>query len=641
MGNIEDKNLWKFSIIPGIEESTFNKVLEKFYNYGISGLVRENIQNSLDGKIPNSDKPVIVKIETGIIRKEEIPGIDDIIERINCLKGHNSYTKETIEHMQKKMYQNEVAYISFEDSNTKGLTGAKNGQSDSKEDTWEIYAYNKGVHSEESDETIEQSRGGSHGIGKIASNAASDLHIMYFANCDEEGNKHLGGTVQLVEHKYKDNFYRSTGYFTDVKDITDKITKFYPYENNFGKVFSKDSRGLKIIIPFLREQFNNEKEIIKSICDSFFIAILQNKLIVDVNGKLIDGDTIKSYINNREYYKEELSELKTEFTPLYLNTFTKVDPIDLKISDMNKEYVFNLYFVYNEEIPKGRMAIVRTIGMKIEDKKITGNVNKPFNAVLIPKSNIEDSFLKSLENESHTELAFEHIKDQKLQKNAKRFINNISKEISKIIENEIKKNNPTDGLIDTKDILYITENEFKKELSKSMSTYKLNNGKKEKTVVKVKPDVDKKKKPKDLNKEPNKKKPLKRVKKENNKENEEDKSGTSKEIRYNTHPDMVERLILTNKEYIKFNFKDIDEMKNVKLCDINLTVVDGMGVECPNEFNLKDNYDAVIDKATEKECKIKDNLIKDVKIDNGVAQIELKLKRNYNKALKFMYYVEV
>lgn len=640
MGNIENKNLWKFSIIPGIEESTFNKVLEKFYNYGISGLVRENIQNSLDGKIPNSDKPVIVKIETGIIRKEEIPGIDDIIERINCLKGHNSYTKETIEYMQKKMYQNEVAYISFEDSNTKGLTGAKNGQSDCKEDTWGVYAYNKGVHSEESDKTIEQSRGGSHGIGKIASNAASDLHIMYFANCDEEGNKHLGGTVQLVEHKYKDNFYRSTGYFTDVKDITDKITKFYPYENNFGQVFSKDSRGLKIIIPFLREQFNNEKEIIKSICDSFFIAILQNKLIVDVNGKLIDSDTIKSYINNKEYYKEELSELKTEFTPLYLDTYTNVNPIDLKISDMNKEYIFNLYFVYKEEIPKGRMAVVRTIGMKIEDKKITGNVNKPFNAVLIPKSNIEDSFLKSLENESHTELAYEHIKDQKLQKNAKRFINNISKEISKIIENEIKKNNPTDGLIDTKDILYITENEFKKELSKSMSTYKLNNGKKEKTVVKVKPDVDKKKKTKDPNKEA-KKKALKRVKKEKNKGNEEDKSGTSKEIRYNTHPDMVERLILTNKEYIKFNFKDIDEMKNVKLCDINLTVVDGMGVECPNEFNLKDNYDAVIDKATEKECKIKDNLIKDVKIDNGVAQIELKLKRNYNKALKFMYYVEV
>lgn len=639
MTNIDKQKLWKFSLIPGIEESTFNKVLEKFYNYGISGLVRENIQNSLDGKLPDSDKPVIVKIETGKIKKDNIPGLDNIKERILCLKGHNSYTKETIDHMIRKMDQDEVSYISFEDSNTKGLKGAKNGQSNSKDDTWGIYAYNKGVHSEEDDETLEQSRGGSHGIGKIASNAASDLHIMYFANCDNEGNKHLGGTVQLVEHKYEDNYYRSTGYFTDIEYITDKITKFYPYENNFNKVFAKDSRGLKIIIPFLREQFNNEKEIIKSVCDSFFIAILENKLLVDVNGKVIDSKTIKNYITNEEYYTQELQEMKEVFTPLYLDTYFQKNPIDLNISDLSKEYTFKLYFNYNEEIPKGRVAIIRTIGMKIEDKKIKNNVNKPFNAVLIPKSNIEDSFLKSLENESHTELGFDHIKDQRLQKNAKRFINNISKEISQIIENEIKKNNPTDGLIDTKDILYITENEFKKELSKSMSTYKLSNGGNEKTIVKVKNDVIKKKNHRDSSKEPNKKKPLKIVKKEYNNDNES--LGKPKEIRYNTHPDMVERLILTNKEYIKFNFTDSEEMKKVKFCDVALTIVDGMGVEVPNEFNLKDNYEAVIDKTTGRECIIENNLIKDVKIYKGIAHIELKLKSNYNRALKFMYYVEV
>ena len=116
--------------------------------------------------------------------------------------------------------------------------------------------------------------------------------------------------------------------------------------------------------------------------------------------------------------------------------------------------------------------------MKIEDKKVKGNVNKPFNAVLIPESTKEDAFLKSLENESHTELTFEHIKDQVLQRNAKRFINNISKEIAKIIEGEIKKNNPTDGVMDTKDILYVVESQFKKDLSKTIATVKLNKGNK-------------------------------------------------------------------------------------------------------------------------------------------------------------------
>lgn len=650
MINIFKKNnetLWKFSAIPGIEESTFNKVLERFYDLGIAGLVRENIQNSLDGKIPGETKPVIVTIKTGKVNKSDIPGLDNIKERIECLVGHNSYTKETIEHMQNKMNQEEVDYISFEDYNTKGLKGAKNGQSYRPEDTWGIYAYNKGVHSEEEDSTLEKSRGGSHGIGKIASNAASELHMMYFANCDEEGNKHLGGTVQLVEHKYKDKYYRSTGYFTDIKKIENNEERFYPYENTFSEIFKKDTRGLKIIIPFLREQFNNEVDIIKSICDSFFIAILENKLEVIVNDKNINSKTIKKYIENKKYYIQDVSEMKEEFTPLYLSTYMKKKPMQITIEDKKEKYNFNLYFNYDESIPKGRVAIIRTIGMKIEDKKVKGNVNKPFNAVLIPDSTKEDAFLKSLENESHTQLSFEHIKDQKLQRNAKRFINNISKVMAKIIEDEIKKSNPTDGMMDTDDVLYYVESQFKQELADSLGTVKLNNGDKDKTVVKVEQDIPKKKDPKDKEKkDKEKKKPLKKVKKkprndESDTEQEVNEVSPEKLTTYSAHPDRVERLIIRDKEYVKFDFTDTDEMKKVKLCDITLSVIDGMGQEYDNEFNMKDNYEYVIDKATGRKCKIEDNLIKDVKVVKGNVQIELKLKENYNKALKFMYYVEV
>lgn len=640
----KNKSLWKFSVIPGIEESTFNKVLERFYDLGISGLVRENIQNSLDGKIPGETEPVIVTIKTGKVNKNDIPGLDNIKERIECLVGHNSYTKETIEHMQNKMNQDEVDYISFEDYNTKGLRGAKNGQSYRPEDTWGIYAYNKGVHSEEEDSTLEKSRGGSHGIGKIASNAASELHMMYFANCDDEEDKHLGGTVQLIEHKYKDKYYRSTGYFTDIKKIENNEERFYPYENTFSEIFKKDTRGLKIIIPFLREQFNNEVDIIKSICDSFFIAILENKLEVIVNDKNINSKTIKKYIENKKYYNQDISEMKEEFTPLYLSTYTKKKPMQVTIEDTKEKYNFNLYFNYDESIPKGRVAIIRTIGMKIEDKKVKGNVNKPFNAVLIPDSTKEDAFLKSLENESHTQLSFEHIKDQKLQRNAKRFINNISKVMAKIIEDEIKKSNPTDGMMNTEDVLYYVENQFKQELSNCLGTVKLSSGDKEKTIVKVEQDIPERKDPKDKKKK--KKKPLKKIKNkrindESDTEQEVNEVSPEKLTTYSTHPDRVDRLIIRDKEYVKFDFTDSDEMKKVKLCDITLSVVDGMGVEYSNEFNMKDNYEYVIDKATGHKCKIENNLIKDVKVVKGNVQIELKLKENYNKALKFMYYVEV
>lgn len=635
-------DLWKFSAIPCIEESTFNKVLERFYNFGISGLVRENIQNSLDGKLQESDDPVIVTIKTGTIQQEHIPGIEEIKSRINSLQGRNSYTKETIEHMTNKMNDEIVNYISFEDSNTKGLKGAKNGQSNKKEDTWGIYAYNKGVHTEEDDETVEKSRGGSHGIGKIASNAASELYMMYFANCDENGDKHLGGTVQLIEHSYKGNYYRSTGYFTNIKEMEDKTTKFYPYKNEFDEVFKKDTRGLKIIIPFLRDQFNNEDDILKSICDSFFIAILKNKLEVILNDKTINSKTIKKYITNKNYYVQEIEEIKAEFTPLYYETYTTKEAIKLKIEDKKEAYNFDLYFNYNPLISKGRVAIIRTIGMKIEDKKVKNNVNKPFNAVLIPESIKEDAFLKSLENESHTELSFEHIKDQKLQKNAKKFINNISKEIAKVIEQAIKDSNPTDGIMNTADVLYEIQNQFKKEFIKSTPTVKLNKGDKETTIVKSggtipeeqrKGNKDKGKKSSGSKDSKKKKRSTKKV--ESNQENEE------RTARFNAHPDIVERVIIANNEYVKFDFSDSDDVKKSKTCDISLAVIDGMGNEYSNEFNMENSYDKVTDKNTGEQLKIENNLIKNVKITKGVAQIELKLRNQFNKALKFVYYVEV
>lgn len=235
------------------------------------------------------------------------------------------------------------------------------------------------------------------------------------------------------------------------------------------------------------------KKILRSICDSFFIAILQNKLEVVVNEQTLNSKTIKDYITNEDYYEQEVAKGITNFTPLYFNTYFKKEPLHLTISDIREAYNFKLYFNYDETIPKGRVAIIRTIGMKIEDKKITGNVNKPFNAVLIPESIKEDAFLKSLENESHTELSWEHIKDQKLQKNAKRFINNISKEMAKVIEEAIKKNNPTDGVMNTSDILYVVENQFKQELAEVTATVKLNQGNKDKTVVKVTTNIQKRK----------------------------------------------------------------------------------------------------------------------------------------------------
>lgn len=447
--NLKEK--WNFRKIEAIEEAAFNKILTNFYGMKVCGLVRENIQNSLDGKLEGCVEPVKVIIKTGTIDSDKIPGIREVRKHIATLKDGNSYTKKTITHMKSCMDIQKVPYVSFEDVNTKGLSGAEHGEDICPGDTWGVYAYKKGVHHEESNTEIENIRGGSHGVGKIASNAASDLHMMYFANCDEKGQQYIGGTVELIEHELDGQKYRATGYFTDVCN-----GKYRPFKNEFGEVFEKRTRGLKIIVPYLRPDFNNENEIIQAVCDNFFIAILREKLVVEVNNVLINKHTISNIVQNEEIYPEqEYDSIKTNFTPLYVKTFLEKEPIEIKVLDKRaKEYLFDLFFAYDERIRKGRVAMVRGIGMKIEDKKISGYANAAYNAVMIPKESQADMFLKTLENESHTSLSSKNIEDDKIRTNATRFLNSISNEVKKVIQEVFEKENPTEGEIDTSELLY-------------------------------------------------------------------------------------------------------------------------------------------------------------------------------------------
>lgn len=626
--------MWDFRKIQAIEEPVFNNTLEKFYNLGIDGLVRENIQNSLDAKLQESELPVEVTISVGEMDAADIPGVDEIKQHIIALKGQNTYTRETIDHMQSEMARATVSYISFEDCNTKGLTGAMHGENCGENDTWGAYAYKKGVHQIVEDAELENLRGGSHGVGKIACNAASDLYMMFFANCDAQGNQHIGGTTQLIEHELNGVKYRASGYFTDLDGEI-----YIPFENHFSPVFQKQTRGLKIIIPFLRKQYQGVTPIVRAVCDNFFVAILENKLVVKVNALEINKETIRDIVNNSDVYEEQdRNEMSKCFTPLYLESYIEREPVKITIPDLEKEYHFKLYLQYDATIKRARVAIVRGIGMKIEDKKIKSYVNSPFNGVLIPMTPDEDQFLKSLENESHTELSCTHFKDPKLLKNAKRFINNIDRVMGEIFSGVIKEKNPSDGKIDTSEVIYAKERSFKRDASKDVSTVQLTKGNQNssKEVVKVKTKSRTNKKQKEKKKKQSMiDKIIRRVTKKDNQDKEKNR------VRYSMNPEAVKRAVMKGKEVLMFDFTNIDQYSGESLCNIALAVVDGTGKPYEAEFNLVDNYAKIVDKGTNRTCEVRDNMLHDVSITDGKVMLVMALSDHFNQSLKFTYFVEV
>lgn len=640
--------MWKFREIPSIEEPIFNNTLEKFYNIGIEGLVRENIQNSLDAKIPESDLPVEVIIETGIIKDEDVPGMEEVRKHITSLKGENEYTNETIAHMQKEMQKTEVPYLSFEDCNTKGLTGAEHGEAVQEGDTWGVYAYKKGVHFVEEDRNIENVRGGSYGVGKIACNAASDIYMMIFSNCDQEGKKHIGGTIQLIEHNLDHVNFRASGYLTrEIQNV------YYPFQNNvengFSSVFQKNTRGLKIVIPYLRKQYLGVENVVHAVCDNFFIAILEKKLVVRVNDIEINDKEIQDIIRDERFYKEQNpSEIKKDFTLLYVDTYIKKKPILIEVEDKKKKYNFKLFLQYSKNIKRARVAIVRDIGMKIEDKKVSSYVKAPFNGVLLPVSSTEDMFLKSLENESHTNLSSEHIKDVETQKNAKRFLNNINKKLGEKFNEILKKENPSNGEIDTSEVIYSMEGSFRRELSKRISTVQLTKGneKGQKNLVKIKTNSRKnqqqegeeqtsQQQEKDKEKINRRKKIIRRVRKKDGEDSEKQR------VRYLMYPECVKRVVLNKKERLMFDFNNVKQYEGETSCDISMGVVDGIGKTYETEFDINKNYSVIFDKGKNGRCQVEKNIIKDVSIVDGKVNLEMQTAETFNDSLKFIYYVEV
>ena len=73
------KNRWMFphgkDLTPrGVNDPAINSFLDNV----IDSLTREVIQNSLDAKIKENDNPVEVTFDEGVIKTEEIPGVEDI-----------------------------------------------------------------------------------------------------------------------------------------------------------------------------------------------------------------------------------------------------------------------------------------------------------------------------------------------------------------------------------------------------------------------------------------------------------------------------------------------------------------------------------------------------------------------------------
>lgn len=639
---------FKFDEISNLEAMSFDRSLRDFYELGLDATIRENIQNSLDAHNPDTDKPVKVNITIDEINTEDIPGIDQVFEHIDSLKYENQYSEEIINNMKRQKNSNAVKVMTIEDENTKGLSGASDDPTRlSPNNSFYPYAYKKGSHPVSEDEGLEKKRGGSHGKGKIANNAASTIHLMFFANHDENGEEYLGGNIQLIDHSFEYQSYRSTGYYSDIVSSGMK-TNLKPKKNESSNpLFQKKTRGLKNIIPYLREEYfetsengdkNIQQTIVTAVCDGFFWAIIHNNLNVNVSIKdyeniMINEETIYDIINNDYFYTSDVREMKKNYTSLYIQTIKETEPRQIKVNHWDDTFKFNLYLTFNPEIPKGRVAILRTVGMKIDDFGVTGMKTKPFNGVLIGGSK-EDNYLKTLENESHTEISRDFVTEKKEKKNATNFINNLGQAIKAEVNQLIETNSPSDGVMDTGDLFFESTRAFKKSISEHTEVAKTNKGKKyRKTKAKEK------RKPKNGS---NKKPSTNTGRKKTRRPRRVQPNVDYKEVETTliVPSEAVNRVITQNNEILSIDFTEFGS-DAFSRCDIQIMMVDGEGKEIDDRFSIKHNFNSIADFTDNQSIDFDERNIYDVAVKNKRINLKFDFKENYNKNLKYVYKVVI
>ena len=265
----------------------------------------------------------------------------------------------------------------------------------------------------------------------------------------------------------------------------------------------------------------------------------------------------------------------------------------------------------------------------------TNHSFKPFNGILLPQTSEGDARLKSLENIAHTEINEAEL-DDSLQPSGKKFINNISNVIKKIMDKIEEQKNPTEGDIDTSSHIFSYNVHLSRQLDEKSRKTLLNLVKTEGTEKKTTtPRIHKKKTRQnnvdgDNNNNTSRKESLK-----------EDDSENIEIENFYANPTQVKRQIIRDHEHVLFDFSNMPELKNTKKVDLSIKIQIGNGEEEDIDFNIDNNYSIVTDELSKNKCKIINNKIKDITVKNRIALLNINLKEEYNHSMKLLYYLEV
>ncbi len=247
--------------------------IETFKDNPLASLAREILQNSKDAVPNSSTKPVEVHFQRLDLPLADFPGLKEFkLSLESCLAfwKNSAQTVAFFKEALRVLNGPTVPVLKISDFNTTGLTVGKDGGD--RDSSW--FRLTKAVGS--SDKSA--GKLGSFGIGKHAPYACSNLRTVFYGTKDSEGAVAFQGVSKLVSHLTPaKKTTQGPGYF-GVKKGNKPVLAF----DGVAQLFERKRVGADVYIMGFHDFPDWESKIIKSVIESFFLAIHEETLIVKI-----------------------------------------------------------------------------------------------------------------------------------------------------------------------------------------------------------------------------------------------------------------------------------------------------------------------------------------------------------------------
>lgn len=412
--------------------------IETYRDNPFPAIARETSQNSRDAYDEKAfpEEPVRLEIEKIMIPASSLPDFDKFNEVVNrCLElaeeRDNKKEIEFFSQAQDVLNADQISVLRVSDYHTRGLRGPCE----------EGHPFHSLVKSTGISDKLEDTSGGSFGIGKSAVYAASDLQTVFYSTLytEEDGSIHFLSQGKTKFRSFKDiegNAHRSIGYWGEPDGYMPVLdAKLVP------GWLHREETGTTVCSIAVRDSEDWQSEMSASLISNFFHAIHDRKMEFSINGDEINDRTLSRRFDDVQTNVAANTE-DFEFARQMYDCLTNEESERHSI-DILGAGKFQIRLLVRDGLPK-RVGILRN-GMYIcdnlghfGDKFLRFSMYRDFVAIVEPVDSESNTWLRRMENPRHDEFSPERLLSPDQRKAARIAGKKLATKIREVIKKSAK-----------------------------------------------------------------------------------------------------------------------------------------------------------------------------------------------------------